>query len=139
MPKVAKLSPKSWLQNSTLTPVEAASMNVSSNAVLAAWSSSSSPGTSSQELLTTEAPLVIAVVSAASRLLSKQSWAPTYMMCAPGAIACEDCTSSACSVNQPLPAHWSWASPSGGTTLVNWDDFSGCDGSFSLKYRCESD
>ena len=103
-------------------------MNVSSNAVLIAWSSSSSPGTSSQELLTTEAPLVIAVVSAASRLLSRQFLAPTNMMCAPGASACEDSTSSDCSVNQPLPAHAAWSSTSGGTTLVNWDGFSGCEG-----------
>src|SRR5689334_6566538 len=98
-------------------------MNVLSNAVLVAASVSSSPGTSSQELLTTEAPLVIAVVSAASRLLLKQSLAPTYRMWAPGAIVCEDCTSSACSVNQPLPAHAIWASTFRGTTLVNWDDF----------------
>src|SRR5690242_9426623 len=101
MPKAAKLSPKSWLQNSMLTPVEAASMNVLSNAVLVAASVNTSPVTLSQELVTTEAPLVTAVFTAASRPSFRQFLAPTYWMCAPGAIVCDDSTSSACSEYQP--------------------------------------
>src|SRR5215469_7241208 len=133
VPKVAKLSPKSWLQNSTLTPVEAASMNVLSNALLAAASSNTSPVTLSQESVTTEAPLVTAVFTAASRPSSRQFLAPTYWMWAPGAMVCDDSTSSACSEYQPLPAQKSWLFTVAGVMLVNWDDVSGCAGSFSLK------
>src|SRR6516162_3439755 len=108
MPKAAKLSPKSWLQNSTLTPVEAASMNVLSNAFLVAASVNTSPVTSSQESVTTEAPLVTAVFTAASRPSSRQFLAPTYWMCAPGAMVSDDSPSSACSEYQPLPAQSVW-------------------------------
>ena len=41
---------------------------------------------SPHESVTTDAPLVMAVFTAASRLLSRQSWAPTKMMSAPGAM-----------------------------------------------------
>src|SRR5215469_4655067 len=133
MPKAAKLSPKSWLQNSTLTPVEAASMNMLSNAFLAAASSKTSPVTLSQELVTTEAPLVIAVFTAAIRPSSRQFLAPTYWMWAPGAMVCADSTSSDCSLYQPLPPQKSALFTVAGVMLVNWDDFSGCAGSFSLK------
>src|SRR6516164_967711 len=133
MPKAAKLSPKSWLQNSTLTPVEAASMNVLSNALLVAASLNTSPVTSSQESVTTEAPLVIAVFTAASRPSSRQFLAPTYWMWAPGAMVCDDSTSSDCSAYQPLPAQGPSPFTVAGAMLVNWDDFSGCAGSLSLK------
>src|SRR5579872_4160344 len=88
-----------------LTPVDAASSKVLSNAVLEAASTRRSPSTSPHELLTTEAPLPIAVFSAANRLVSKQSWAPTNVMFAPGAMVWEDSTSSDCSANHPLAAH----------------------------------
>src|SRR5690349_21491633 len=117
----------------TLTPVEPASMNVLSNAVLVAASSRRSAMVPPHELLTTEAPPVTAVCSAASRLLSKQSCAPTYTMCAPGAIACTDSTSSACSAYQPLPPQTSALVTVDGWTLVNCDDASGWPESFSLK------
>ena len=78
-------------------------MNVSSNAVLVAASVNASPVTLSQESVTTEAPLVTAVVTAASRPSFRQFCAPTYWMWAPGAMVCDDSTSSACSGYQPLP------------------------------------
>src|SRR6202035_3942139 len=128
---MAKLSPKSPLENSTLTPVASASMNVLSKAVLVEASVSRSPSVSPHELLTTDAPLVTAVCRAASRLESKQSCAPTNSMFAPGAIACEDSTSSDCSENQPLAAHTDSLPTVAGGTLVNWAEASGCEGSFS--------
>src|SRR5580700_4896357 len=108
-------------------------MNVLSNAVLVAASVNTSPVTSSQESVTTEAPLVTAVVTAASRPLSRQFSAPTYSMWAPGAMVCDASTSSACSSYQPLPPQNAWSFTVAGVTLVNWEDSSGCAGSFSVK------
>ena len=71
--------------------------------------------------------------------MSRQSCAPTYRMFAPGAIECEDSTSSACSAYQPLPPHSATSSTVAGVRLVNWEDFSGWAGSLSLKYFCASD
>ncbi len=71
-----------------------------------------------------------AVCRAASRLVSRQSCAPTNRMSAPGAMACEDSTSSACSSYQPLPPHSASSSTVAGSSLKNWLDFSGCAGSF---------
>src|SRR5689334_4600454 len=102
-------------------------MNVLSNAVLVAASVNTSPVTSSQELVVT------AVFTAASRLSSRQFCAPTYWMWAPGAMVCDDSTSSACSAYQPLPAQGPSSFTLAGAMLVNWEDFSGCAGSFSLK------
>src|SRR5215831_12436052 len=113
-------------------------MNVSSNAVLVAASANRSPMVSPQESLTTEAPLVTAVVSEASRLESRQSCAPTNKMAAPGAIACEDSTSSACSAYQPLASHSASLPTVDGSALKNWLELSGWVGSFSLKYFCAS-
>src|SRR5580692_637092 len=98
-----------------------------------------SPTSSPHESLTTEAPLVTAVCSAASRLESKQSCAPTNSIVAWGAIVCEDSTSSACSGYQPLPPHSAWSSTVAGSTLTNCDEFSGIDGSYVLKYCCASE
>jgi len=105
-----------------------------SNAVLVAASVKRSPRPSPHESLTIEAPLVIAVWSAASRLVSWQSCAPTKRMSAPGAIACEDSTSSACSASQPLPPHSAWSSTVAGTALKNWPEDSGWVGSLFVKY-----
>src|ERR1022692_1404137 len=139
MPKSAKLSPESPLENSTLTPVVSARRNVLSNAALVAASTSRSPRASPQESLTTDAPLVIAVFTAASRLLSRQSTAPTKTMCAPGAMVWDDSTSSDCSANHPLAPQSASLPTDDGFMLVNWVLGSGIDGSFRLKYCCASD
>src|SRR5215469_266613 len=108
-------------------------MNMLSNAALVAASVSKSPVTSSQELVTIEAPLVTAVFTAAIRASSRQLVAPTYWMWAPGAMVCEDSTSSACSAYQPLPPQSATLFTLEGAMLVNWADVSGCAGSLSLK------
>src|ERR1700683_645238 len=136
---MAKLSPSSPEENRTLTPVRSASMNVSSKAVLVAASVNRSPRVSPHESLTTDAPLVTAVETAASRLWSKQSWAPTNKMSAPGAIECTDSTSSACSGYQPLPSQVASWSTVAGSSLKNWPEESGLEGSFFWKYSCVSD
>src|SRR4029077_3399813 len=133
MPKSAKLSPESPLEKSTLTPVVPASRKVLSNAALVAASTNRSPRASPQESLITDAPLVIAVLTAASRLLSRQSTAPTKMMWAPGAMLCEDSTSSACSGNHPLAAQSASLPTDAGLMFVNWLLGSGIDGAFRLK------
>src|ERR1700730_10052422 len=138
MPKSAKLSPLSPLEKSTLTPVVSASRNVLSNAALVAASTNRSPRASPQESVTTDAPLEIAVFTAASRLLSRQSIAPTYTMCAPGAMLWEDSTSSACSANHPLAAQSDSLPTEDGLMLVNWLLGSGIDASLMLKYCCAS-
>ena len=138
MPKSAKLSPESPLENRTLTPVVSARRNVLSNAALVAASTSRSPRVSPHESLTTDAPLEIAVFTAARRLASKQSTAPTKTMCAPGAMVCEDSTSSACSAYQPLPPHTATLPTDDGLMLVNWVFGSAMDGSLRLKYCCAS-
>src|SRR5581483_3744583 len=121
MPKSAKLSPSSPLEYMMLTPVDAASENRLSYAVFVAGSPKTSPSASPHELDTTDAPLVIAVSSDENRLVSKQSCAPTNWMCAPGAMACDDSTSSACSAYQPLAAQADSWSTDPGFTSVNCD------------------
>src|SRR5579862_1373286 len=119
MPKSAKLSPESPLEKSTLTPVVSARMKVLSKAVLVAASVNRSPRVSPQESLTTDAPLVMAVFTASRRLVSKQSTAPTKTMCAPGAMLCDDSTSSACSGYQPLAPQTASLPTDDGLMLVN--------------------
>src|SRR5215469_11103769 len=116
---MAKLSPESPDENSTLTPVESATMNVASNAALVAASVKKSPSVSPHESVTTDAPLVTADWTAFSSEVSVQSWAPKYPINAPGAIACTAWTSSDCSARQPLALHRSKLAVAAGSKLTN--------------------
>src|SRR5262249_39706414 len=111
-PRLATSSPESPDEKYTPMPSSTALMAIWWNALtsLGAMSSPRSPyefdAICARWLATT-------VLSALSRLMSRQSDAPTYRMFASGAIACTASTSSVCSPYQPAASHWSGGSSCG--------------------------